>query len=220
MYNGVFDYWAQNLDSVIEKLWETLFLFSISWAIAIVVGMAIAIFATRPGRVKAKTLTLSITSMAQAIPSIAVLALTFLFVGIGTRPAIIALFLYSLVPIVFNAASGFTNVSSGIKEAARGMGMTKRQILWKVEIPISMPAIASGIRSAATINIGTTAIAAAIGAGGYGETVFIGLRLMNSTMILGGAIPLAILAIIIDTILGVVEKKVTSTGLQLKKADI
>ncbi|MEA2065882.1 MAG: ABC transporter permease, partial [Thermotogota bacterium] len=83
-----------------------------------------------------------------------------------------------------------------------------------------MPAIASGIRSAATINIGTTAIAAAIGAGGYGETIFVGLRLMNSPMILGGSIPLAILAIIIDTLLGFVEKGVTSKGLQLKKADL
>ncbi|MEA2065499.1 MAG: ABC transporter permease, partial [Thermotogota bacterium] len=119
MYSNVLDYWAQNLGTVIDKLWETLFLFSISWAIAIVVGMAIAIFATRPGREKAKTLTLSITSTAQAVPSVAVLALTFIFVGIGAKPALIALFLYSLVPIVFNAASGLTNVSSGIKEAAR-----------------------------------------------------------------------------------------------------
>ncbi|MDK2945727.1 MAG: osmoprotectant transport system permease protein [Thermosipho sp. (in: thermotogales)] len=219
MYNSVFDFWKQNLDTLMQQLWQTLFIFSFSLTVSIIVGLAIAIYATRPGREKAKTLALSITGVAQAVPSIAVLALTFLFLGIGSQTAIFALSIYSLVPIVFNAASGLTNVPAKIKEAAKGMGMTNRQILWKVEIPMSFPAIASGIRSAATINIGTSAVASAIGAGGFGETIFIGLRLMSSEMILGGAIPLALLAIIVDILLGFFEKRLTSPGLQLNKSE-
>ncbi|AFG35214.1 ABC-type proline/glycine betaine transport system, permease component [Fervidobacterium pennivorans DSM 9078] len=218
MYDSVFDFWMQNIDNLMHQLWQTLFLFSVSLSISIIVGLAIAIYVTRPGREKARTFALSITGVGQAVPSIAVLALTFLFLGIGARTAIFALVVYSLVPIVFNAASGLISVPAQIKEAARGMGMTDRQILWKVEIPMSFPAIAAGIRSAATINIGTTAVASAIGAGGFGETIFIGLRLMSSEMILGGAIPLALLAIIVDILLSILEKKLTSPGLQLNKS--
>jgi len=137
--------------------------------------------------------------------------------GIGATPAIFALFLYSLVPIVFNTASGLLNVSMAMKEAAKGMGMTKNQVLFKVELPSSIPAIASGIRTAAVINIGTAAIAAIIGAGGLGEIIYIGLRLMDVSRIFAGALPVALLAIAVDYVLGVVQKAIMSEGLLLNK---
>jgi osmoprotectant transport system permease protein len=128
-----------------------------------------------------------------------------------------ALFIYSLVPVTFNTASGLMNVSPDMKEAAMGMGMTKNQILFKVELPTSIPAIASGIRTAAVINIGTAAIAAIIGAGGLGEIIFIGLRLMDVSRIFAGALPVAVLALVVDALLALLEKAIMSDGLKLSK---
>ncbi len=212
---ALIDYYRYNMEYFLIKLWEHMYIFLFSWSLAIVVGLIIAILSTRPGRMKIGNALLTITGFSQAVPSIAVIALVFIFVGIGLRPAVIALFIYSLVPIVFNAASGLISVSSGMKEAAKGMGMTNRQILTRVELPASIPAILSGIRSAATINIGTTTVAAVIGAGGLGEIIFTGIRMMNFTRILAGAIPTAIIAILVDMLLAVVEKKITSKGLLL-----
>jgi len=104
-----------------------------------------------------------------------------------------------------------------MKEAALGMGMTKRQILFKVELPTSVPAIASGVRTAAVINIGTAAIASMIGAGGLGEIIFIGLRLMDVSKIFAGALPVALLAISIDALLALAERAIMSEGLLLSK---
>lgn len=214
---NIFSYIIENPNYVLEKTFEHLYIFFFSWTAAVIAGILIGIFVTRPERQKVGRLVLVITGATQSVPSIAVIALVFLFVGIGAVPALIALFLYSLVPIVFNTASGLMNVPEKMKESARGMGMTSKQILGKVEIPVSLPAILSGVRSAATINIGTAAIAAAIGAGGLGEIIFMGLRMIDSSMIFGGALPVAFLAIIVDLLLELAENKFTSKGLQLSK---
>lgn len=212
-----FTYVAENLGYMGIKTMEHLYLFASSWAIAIVVGMAIGIYVTRPGKEKSGRIALSITGIAQAVPSIAVIALVFLFMGIGPAPAIFALFLYSIVPITFNTASGLFGIDKGMKEAARGMGMTKREILWKVEIPNAIPTIFSGIRNAAIINLGTATIASAIGAGGLGELIFIGLGTFKFEMILAGAIPVSIMAVLIDFILALIQNKMTSEGIKLQK---
>jgi len=211
----VLEYMFENSGYIMERLLEHIFIFLTSWSMAVVAGVAIAIFVTRPGHRKAGKLVLSITGATQAVPSIAVIALVFLFMGIGAAPAVVALFLYSLVPVVFNTASGLMNVSMMMKEAAKGMGMTNRQILWKVEMPVTVPTMLSGIRSSATINIGTAAIAASIGAGGLGEIIFTGLRMTRGPMIIAGAIPVTILAIAVDIILGFSEKALTSKGLKI-----
>jgi osmoprotectant transport system permease protein len=211
-----FSYVSQNLGYMGIKALEHLYLFAISWALAIVVGMLIGIYVTRPGRERGGRVALIITGMAQAVPSIAVIALVFIFMGIGAAPAIFALFLYSIVPITFNTASGLFGIDKGMIEAAKGMGMTNRMILWKVEIPNAIPTIFSGIRNAAIINLGTATIASAIGAGGLGELIFIGLGTFKYEMILAGAIPVSIMAILIDLILGVVQNKMTSEGLKLQ----
>lgn len=207
-------YLVENFSTLLVKLWEHTYLFLGSWAVALLSGVSLAIFSTRPGRQRLGRALLSITSAAQAVPSIAVIAIVFIFLGIGAAPAMVALFLYSLVPITFNASSGLLSVSDDMKKAAKGMGMTQRQVLWRVEMPVTIPAIAAGARSAATINIGTATIAAAIGAGGLGETIFIGLRVTNQSMILSGALFSAALAVVVDTILGFVERGLTSAGIQ------
>ena len=211
-------YYQENAVYVIQQFWQHFYLFFVSWILAVVVGLIIAVVATRPGRRSFGTALLSVTGAAQSIPSIAVIAIVFIFMGIGASPAIAALFLYSLVPITFNSASGLFGVDAAMKQAARGMGMRNRQILWKIELPVSVAAIASGARSAATINIGTATIASAIGAGGLGELIFIGLRVNNPTMILAGAIPAALMAMLVDTILAGVERLLTSEGL-IKQAE-
>jgi osmoprotectant transport system permease protein len=210
-------YITENPGYILEKVWQHFYLFIISWAIAVFVGIAIGIFVTRPGRKRIGQAILSVMGAAQSVPSIAIIALVFILLGIGATPAIVALFLYSLVPIIFNSASGLLSVDPAMLEAARGMGMTKNQILFKIEMPVSIATIASGMRSAATINIGTATIASAIGAGGLGEMIFIGLRLMNNYMILTGALFSALMAIIIDTILAGVESSVTSEGMKLRE---
>ncbi len=209
----MFSYLFDNLGYVLEKLREHVLLFVVSWAIALVVGLTIAIISTRPGKERLGRVLLSVTGAAQAVPSIAVIAIVFIFMGIGPAPAVFALFIYSLVPITFNAASGLMSVEPALKQAARGMGMTNAQILFRIEIPVSIRAIASGARSAATITIGAATIASAIGAGGLGEIIFIGLRLIKPEMILAGAIPTAALAIAVDGVLAGVEKLVASPGL-------
>jgi osmoprotectant transport system permease protein len=214
----LFSYLFENFPMIMEKTWEHFLLFLISWSIAVAVGIAIGIFSTRPGKEKIGRVVLSITGATQAIPSTAVIALVFIFMGIGALPAMFALFIYSLVPITFNTASGLLNVSPDVKEAATGMGMTKSQILWKVELPTTIPAISSGMRTAAVINIGTAAVASIIGAGGLGEVIFIGLRLMNVSKIFAGALPVSLLAIFVDIILGILEKRIMSEGLILSKS--
>jgi osmoprotectant transport system permease protein len=214
----LFSYLFENFSMIMEKTWEHFLLFLGSWSIAVVVGIAIGIFSTRPGKEKIGRVVLSITGSTQAVPSTAVIALVFIFMGIGALPAMFALFLYSLVPITFNTASGLLNVSPDMKEAAEGLGMTKSQILWKVELPTTIPAISSGMRTAAVINIGTAAVASIIGAGGLGDVIFIGLRMMDVSKIFAGALPVSLLAILVDIGLGILEKRIMSEGLILSKS--
>ena len=211
---NLFGYFSGNMGYIGQKFAQHLYLFGISWAAAVFVGLIIAIVSTRPGRRKIGRTILSITGAAQSVPSIAVIAVVFIFMGIGALPALFALFIYSLVPITFNAASGLLSVEPSMKRAARGMGMTNRQILFRIELPVSISAIASGARNAATINIGTATIASAIGAGGLGEIIFIGLRMTDTAMIFAGAAPAAVMAVIVDTLLAGFERLLTSPGLQ------
>jgi osmoprotectant transport system permease protein len=182
-------------------------------AFAIAVGIFLSIVITREGHEKMGQVILSITGASQAVPSVAVIALVFLFIGIGMKPALVALVIYSLVPIVFNATSGILSVDPGVLEAAKGMGLTKSQRLWHIKIPLAMPVIMSGIRSSATINIGTVTVAAVIGAGGLGDIIYTGLKLNRPEMIFIGAGLAAIIAILVDTVLMYVERKVTPKGL-------
>ncbi len=208
-----FTYFMTRSDLIVDAIMRHFLLFLISMAFAIAIGVFLSIVITREGHEKVGQVILSITGASQAVPSVAVIALVFLFIGIGMKPALVALVIYSLVPIVFNATSGILSIDPGVLEAAKGMGLTENQRLWRIKIPLAMPVIMSGIRSSATINIGTVTVAAVIGAGGLGDIIYTGLKLNRPEMILIGAGLAAIIAILVDTVLMYVERKVTPKGL-------
>lgn len=200
-----------------EQIWiafsSHITLFLSSMAISIILGLLLGIFiATGGGKGFGRSL-LTILGASQATPSIAVVAFSFLFVGIGKAPAILALVIYCLVPVVFNVVSGLLGVPGEVVEAAKGIGMTRAQILLKVKLPLASEVIMSGVRSAATINIGTATVAAVIGGGGLGDIIFTGLKMQNNGAILVGAGLSAILALVVDFIFASVEKKVVPKGL-------
>ena len=150
-----------------------------------------------------------IANVIQAIPSMALLGFMIPLFGIGSVPAIIVVTLYSLLPIIKNTYTGIESVRAQLLEAAKGIGLTGTQILFKVQLPIALPVIMAGVRVAAVTSVGLMTMAAFIGAGGLGNLVFSGIRTMNNVQILAGAIPACILALIVDAILGYIEKKVT-----------
>ncbi|HAJ33261.1 MAG TPA: ABC transporter permease [Candidatus Atribacteria bacterium] len=214
---NLFQYISENFNKIMELFVEHFFLFLFSIIITTIIGVALSIIATEEGREKMGKTILSITGAAQAVPSIAVIALVFIYVGIGKTPTIISLIIYSLVPVIFNATSGILSVPRGVIEAGKGMGFTKQQILWKLKIPIAIPVIMGGIRSAATIIIGTAVIASVIGGGGLGDLIFTGLKLNRPEALVAGAASSAIMAIIIDRILAYVEKIITPKGLKAEQ---
>lgn len=194
-----------------------IFIFLVSLTFSIIIGIAISIFITQEGKKKIGRVILSVMGAAQSVPSLVIIALIFIFVGIGIKPAIIALVIYGLVPIIFNATSGILSVRPNIIEAGKGMGLTQNQLLWKVKIPIALPVIMGGIRSSSTIIIGSATVAAVIGGGGLGDFIFIGLKLQKPEMLISGALTVSLLAIIVDYIMAMIEKKVVPKGLQIKK---
>ena len=150
----------------------------------------------------------------QTIPSLALLGFMIPIFGIGVNTAIAALFLYSLLPIIRNTYTGIKDVNKATVEAAKGMGMTSWQILIKVELPLSVPMIMAGIRTAAVINVGTATLAAFIGAGGLGDFIFLGITRGIDGLILLGAIPAALLAIVLEIFFGSMERWSTPKGLK------
>jgi osmoprotectant transport system permease protein len=190
------------------KLWEQTMahigLTCASLFIAVAIGAPLGIWISRQKKVA--SLVLGITGVLQTIPSIALLGFMIPLLGIGALPAITALFLYALLPIIRNTYTGITGVDSDVTEAARSLGMTPRQILLSVQLPLAMPVILAGIRTATVINIGVATLAAYIAAGGLGEFIFGGIALNNTNMILAGAIPAALLAILMDFLLSLIQK--------------
>jgi len=173
-------------------------------AIAICIGVPLGIFLTR--RERASTSVLGVAGVIQTIPSVALLGFLLPLFGIGVAPAIVALFLYALLPIIRNTYTGINEVDPAVKEAARGMGMSDIQILTRVELPLAIPVIFAGIRTATVINVGVATLCALIGAGGLGKFIFRGIALYNVNMILAGAFPAAILALTFDFVLSVIQK--------------
>ncbi|KIA96375.1 ABC transporter permease [Pedobacter kyungheensis] len=176
----------------------------ISLLLAIAVGLPLGILIAR--KRKLSGLVLGIAGVLQTIPSIALLGFMIPVLGIGAKPAIVALLIYALLPIIRNTYTGITGIDEYVKEAAKAMGMSASQILFKVELPLAMPVILAGIRTATVINVGVATLASFIAAGGLGEFIFGGISLNNTNMILAGAIPAALLAIILDLLLSVIQK--------------
>ncbi|MCJ8166243.1 ABC transporter permease/substrate-binding protein [Pontibacter sp. E15-1] len=187
--------WAKLLEQTLEHIGLTF----VSLALAILIGLPLGLFITRYK--KAAGSVLAVAGILQTIPSIALLGFLIPVLGIGPKPAIFALFLYSLLPIIRNAFTGVSQVDATVKEAARGMGMTDWQLLTRVELPLALPVLFAGIRTAAVLNVGVATLAAYIAAGGLGEFIFGGIALNNTSMILAGALPAALLAVLIDFLL-------------------
>ena len=201
------NYIISNSPEIIDLLIEHIKLTSLSVFIAILIGIPVGILISYVKKLGRPVLALA--NILQAIPSMALLGFTIPFLGIGTIPAILMVVLYSLLPIIKNTYIGLENINPQMIEAATGIGLTKWQILTKVQIPLALPVIMSGIRISAVSAVGLMTLAAFCGAGGLGYLVYAGIRSINNYQILSGAIPACLLALFIDYILGIVENLVT-----------
>ncbi|MCC5669065.1 ABC transporter permease [Nostoc sp. CHAB 5784] len=193
---------------ILQHTLEHLFLVSIAIGIAIVIGIPLGILITRKTYLRQPIL--GIANVFQTIPSLALFGLLIpvpIIGGIGAVPAIVALTVYSLLPIIRNTYTGISGVDPAIREAGRGMGMTDRQLLLQVEIPLALGVILAGVRVATVIAIGIATIAAAIGAGGLGVFIFRGISVVNNQLILAGAVPAAVIALLADFAIGWMENK-------------
>jgi osmoprotectant transport system permease protein len=197
-----------NRSQVIRFTVEHILLVAIAMGVAIAVGVPLGILLAR--RLGLRRWVLGATNIIQTVPSLALFGFLIpvpFIGGIGNKTAVVALVLYALLPVIRNTFTGITGVDRAVVEAARGMGMTDRQLLWHVELPLALSVILAGIRIATVISIGTATIAAAIGAGGLGTFIFRGVASVNNSVILAGAIPAALLAVVADLGLGWAEHR-------------
>ncbi|MFP4661263.1 MAG: ABC transporter permease [Halanaerobiales bacterium] len=202
------------LSEILILLKEHLFMVGISMFFAILIGITIGIVLSRPGYKKYSNISMYIVGLGQTIPSLAVLALTMSILGIGLKPAIFALTIYTVLPIARNTLSGLNSVSSELVDAARGLGLPPLKVLWEVEIPNALSVIIAGIRTALVINIGTAALGSLVGAGGLGEQIFTGITFLDHWIMLSGALPTALLALLGDYALRCIESVSVSEGLK------
>ncbi|MGC2194637.1 MAG: ABC transporter permease [Terriglobales bacterium] len=209
---NVFQFILQNHSEVLELTLEHLWMVAASTLLAVLIGIPLGILITRkPGWDKP---ILGGANIIQTIPGLALFGFLLPVPWIGARSdrlAILALTLYALLPLIRNTYAGINGVDRSVVEAGRGMGMTDRQLLVQVELPLALGVIIAGVRVAAVISVGLATIAAAIGAGGLGEYIFRGLAMVNNQLILAGAIPAAGLALLADITLGWVERRLTAT---------
>jgi len=217
---------ARNREELFALTLEHLFLVVVSTGVAILIGVPLGVLLTRKPALSKPVL--GFANIMQTVPSLALFGFLiplnlYLFHvkilgGIGARTAIVALVLYALLPIIRNTYTGISGVDPAIREAGRGLGMTDRQLLFQVELPLALSVIIAGVRVAAVICVGTATIAAAIDAGGLGRYIFRGLRANDNVLILAGAVPAALIAVGADLLLGYVERGLQFSGAVKKKA--
>lgn len=200
-------------EEILFRSGEHLVLVSIAIFFTTAIGIPLGILITR--NQKLAKVVLSFANIVQTIPSLAMFGFLIsvpLLGGIGAVPAIVALTLYGLLPIIRNTYTGITGVNPAVREAGRGMGMTDSQLLFQVEIPLAMGVILAGVRVATVIGVGTATIAAAIGAGGLGNLIFAGISMVNNKLILAGAVPAAVMALAADFAIGRLEHLLAPKG--------
>jgi osmoprotectant transport system permease protein len=201
-------FFAEHRDEIFGATLDHLGLVVIAMIIAILIGVPLGMFIVQ--RPALRAIALGIASIFQTIPSLALFGflIPIPFIGgIGKRTATVALVLYALLPILRNTYVGLTGIDPAVLEAAEAMGMTRAQILFRVRFPLALAVILAGIRTATIITIGVATIAAAIGAGGLGTFIFRGVALVSDSLILAGAIPAALLALLADFLLGLLERR-------------
>jgi len=194
------------LELVAEHLWMVI----VSSGLATIIGISIGVLVTRPMGRQYLPLVSNLSSLGQTFPPVAVLALAVPLLGFGFKPTVAALLLYGLLPILRNTIVGIENIPADVREAAYGMGMSSWQVLFRIELPLALKVIMSGIRISVVINIGTATVGATIGAGGLGSPIIAGLVAENPAFVLEGAIPAALLAFSADALLGNIEKTIST----------
>ncbi len=204
-----YEFMLRNRGEVFERFVEHIALVGASMAISLAIGLPLGVALIR--RAKLQRWVIGAANVVQTIPSLALFGFLIpvpFIGGVGASTAIVALSLYAVLPILRNTCTGIAEVDPAVVESARGMGMTPRQVLWQVQLPLAAPVLLAGVRVATAISIGVTTIAAAIGAGGLGVFIFRGLAMVNNQVILAGAIPAAGLAIAADSGLGYFQRSI------------
>ena len=210
----------KNIDNVLFLTWEHIYMVNISLVIATLIGVPLGIIITKNENLAKKVI--NGANIMMTVPSIALFGLmlpvlAIIGEGLGKVPAIIALILYSQLPIIRNTYVAIKNVPPSIRNAGKGMGMNRWELLKEVEIPIAVPVIVAGLRTAAVMNIGIAAIAAYVGAGGLGVYIQNGIDRVYPEMILAGALLVSIFAILVDAAMALVERVLTPTGIQIQQ---
>lgn len=203
----MFDFLADNGSELLRLTGQHFYISAVSLLLGVIVAVPLGILLTRFNKIS--SVVIGAATILQTVPSLALLAFMIPFLGVGTFPAIVALFIYSLLPILRNTYIGIKGVSWDLKDAAKGMGMTDMQLIRSVELPQSAPVIMAGIRLSAVYVIAWATLASYIGAGGLGDYIFNGLNLYIPSLIIGGTIPVTLLALLTDFVFGLLEKKVS-----------
>lgn len=209
------DFFTQNTGDILLKTWEHFYISIIALFLGAIVAIPLGVALSKTERLA--KIVLAITSVFQTLPSLAILALMIPFLGVGKVPAIVALFIYTLLPILNNTFAGMRSVNKDVVRAGESMGMTPMQTIRMVELPLAIPIIMAGIRLSAVYVIAWATLASYIGAGGLGDFIFNGLNLYQTDFIVGGAILVTALALLTDFILSNVERWVTPKGLKVEK---
>ncbi|WP_419959708.1 ABC transporter permease [Psychrobacillus sp. BM2] len=200
-------------DLIQEAFLQHIYLSFIALAIGIAIALPLGILVARYRRIAEPVI--GITAIFQTIPSLALFGFLVPLIGIGAKTALIALIIYTLLPILRNTYTGISNIDESMIEAGRGMGMTKSQLLWQIQFPLALPFIMAGIRTATVLTVGIATLATFVGAGGLGDVIYRGLQSYNNSLVLAGALPVALLAILFDLILKWIEKRVTPKGMSM-----
>jgi len=211
---------SENMERVLYLTWEHIWIVGSSLVIAMIIGIPLGVLITRHKNMAQRVL--NTANVLMTIPSIALFGimlpiLAVMGFGLGKLPAVIALVLYSQLPIIRNTYTAILNVPPAVTDAGRGMGMNRWRLLREVEIPLAVPVILAGLRTAAVMNIGIAAIAAYIGAGGLGVLISQGISRTYEEMIIAGAVLVSLLAIIVDGAMALLERWVTPRGLQVQR---
>ena len=199
------DFYGRHLGELLFLLRQHVGLVAISTVVAVLIGLPLGVLVAR--RPVWQKPILGMTNVVQTVPSLALFGLLIPVLGIGAWTAIAALVLYALLPIVRNTYAGITGVDPAVREAGRGMGMTDGELLRLVELPLAAGVILASVRVAVVVSVGVATIAAAIGAGGLGVYIFRGVATVDDTLILAGALPAALLALLADALLGMAERR-------------
>ena len=209
-------FWNQYGSQILTKSAEHIYISALALGLGILVAVPLGILLTRLPKIA--NFVIGLASLLQTVPSLALLALMIPFLGVGKFPAIIALFIYSLLPILRNTYIGLKNVDSNYRDVAKGMGMTNLQSITTVELPIAMPTIMAGVRLAAVYVIAWATLASYIGAGGLGDLIFSGLNNFQPPLIFAGTIPVTLIALLADLLLGGLETRLTPSALKKEES--